>query len=50
MELEQAVEYANDPGKVIDPGTCNLSVALISGWITDREEQDFEQRLNVDEE
>jgi hypothetical protein len=48
MELERAVEYANDPGRVIDPRTCNLFVALISRSITDREKQ--EQRLKVDEE
>lgn len=48
MELEQATEYAKDPQKIIDPAACNIAMAVINGWIMDREEQEFELRLAVD--
>lgn len=50
MELNEAIEYAENPQKIIDPATCNLAQAIISGWITDREEEEFEKRLAVDQE
>lgn len=48
MELEDAIEYAENPGKIIDPGTCNFALAIINGKITDQEEDEFEKRLEVD--
>jgi hypothetical protein len=50
MELAEAEQYALNPQTIIDPGTCNLAQSIINGWITDREEEEFEKRLAVDRE
>lgn len=48
MEISQAIEYAKNPETVIDPQACNFAMAIINGWITDREEEEFELRIAVD--
>lgn len=50
MEIPLALEYAQNPEKIIDPGACNLATSIINGLIMDKEETEFELRLAVDKE
>jgi DNA repair ATPase RecN len=49
IELKDAISYANEPGKIIDPAMCNYAMAVINGKIMDEEENEFELRLKVDQ-
>jgi hypothetical protein len=48
MELKLAIEYANFPDKIADAEACNFAAALISGYITMQEEEEFALRLECD--
>ena len=47
MTIEQITTYMSEPEKLVDPRLINTISGYISGYITDLEEQNWEERLTA---